>query len=167
MNYNKKRLGAIHKFCKRSIKLKNFVNNISAITILGSYYIFNCRSQVLWPEMAPILAPFNDQWIHKTTNIHSGRNQSGCLQEDFRSYQGFLDLSTLPLRHFSHFFILLSVFQPIKSTLYIFPLPLGNMAILFIFLLSWFCCHLKVKCNRESWHFPKKLYSFCMKVEQV
>ena len=58
---NKTRLASLHKFCKKSIKLKKFVNNISAITILGSYYIFNCRSQVLWPEMAPILAPFNDQ----------------------------------------------------------------------------------------------------------
>ena len=55
---NKTRLASLHKFCKKSIKLKNFERNISAITILGSYYIFNCRSQDLWPEMAPILAPF-------------------------------------------------------------------------------------------------------------
>ena len=56
---NRTRLASLHKFCKKSIKLKNFVNNISAITILGFYYIFNCRSQALWPEMVPILAPFN------------------------------------------------------------------------------------------------------------
>ena len=58
---NRKRLGSIHKFCKKSIKLKSFIHNISAITVLGSYYIFNCRSQALWAEMAPILAPFPNQ----------------------------------------------------------------------------------------------------------
>ena len=55
---NRARLVNIHKFCKKGIKVKTFMNNIAAITILGSYYIFNCRSQVLWPEMPPILAPF-------------------------------------------------------------------------------------------------------------
>ena len=58
---NKTRLASLHKYCKKSIKLKNFERNISAITILGSYYIFNSRSQDLWPEMAPILAPFPNQ----------------------------------------------------------------------------------------------------------
>ena len=32
---NKTRLASLHKFCKKSIKLKNFERNISAITILG------------------------------------------------------------------------------------------------------------------------------------
>jgi hypothetical protein len=58
---NKARLASLHKFCKKSIKLKNFERNVSAITIIGSYYIFNCSSQDLWPEMAPILAPFPNQ----------------------------------------------------------------------------------------------------------
>ena len=58
---NKTRLASLHKYCKKSIKLKIFERNISAITILGSYYIFNSRSQDLWPEMAPILAPFPNQ----------------------------------------------------------------------------------------------------------
>ena len=58
---NKARLASLHKFCKKGIKLKNFERNISAITILGSYYIFTCRSQDMWPEMAPILAPFSNQ----------------------------------------------------------------------------------------------------------
>ena len=57
---NKARLAKMHKYCKKGIKLKQFVSNISAITILGSYYIFNCRSQVLWPDMPPILAPFSN-----------------------------------------------------------------------------------------------------------
>ena len=58
---NKTRLALLHKFCKNPIKLKSFVKNISAICVLGSYYIFNCRNQVLWPEMARILAPFPNQ----------------------------------------------------------------------------------------------------------
>ena len=58
---NKTRLKVLHKFCKKSIKLKQFINNISAICLMSSYYIFNCRGQDLWPEMAPILAPFPNQ----------------------------------------------------------------------------------------------------------
>ena len=58
---NKTRLAKLHKYCKKSIKLKNFLKNISAITVMGSYFIFNCRSQVLWPEMAFILPPFSTQ----------------------------------------------------------------------------------------------------------
>ena len=46
--YNKERLGRLHKFCKREIKFKNFKNNISAIAILGSYYIFNNRNVETW-----------------------------------------------------------------------------------------------------------------------
>ena len=62
---NKTRLKVLHKFCKKSIKLKQFINNISAICLMSSYYIFNCRGQDLWPEMAPILAPLPNQWFSK------------------------------------------------------------------------------------------------------
>ena len=41
---NRSRLASLHKFCKRSIKLKKLINNISAICMMGSYYIFDCRS---------------------------------------------------------------------------------------------------------------------------
>ena len=58
---NKMRLAQLHKYCQKSIKLKNFVKNISAITVMGSYFIFNCRSQDLWPEMALISPPFSNQ----------------------------------------------------------------------------------------------------------
>ena len=58
---NKMRLAQLHKYCLKSIKLKNFVKNISAITVKGSYFIFNCRSQDLWPEMALISPPFSNQ----------------------------------------------------------------------------------------------------------
>ena len=58
---NKMRLAQLHKYCLKSIKLKNFVKNISATTVMGSYFIFKCRSQDLWPEMALISPPFSNQ----------------------------------------------------------------------------------------------------------
>ena len=42
---NKENIKRIHKYCKREIKLKN---NISAIAVLGSYYIFNNRNIEYW-----------------------------------------------------------------------------------------------------------------------
>ena len=45
---NKESISKIHKYCKREIKLKNFKNNISAIAVLGSYYIFNNRNIESW-----------------------------------------------------------------------------------------------------------------------
>ena len=45
---NKENIKRIHKYCKREIKLKNFKNNISAIAVLGSYFIFNNRNIESW-----------------------------------------------------------------------------------------------------------------------
>ena len=45
---NKERLKKLHKFCKRDIKFRNFKNNISAITVLGSYFLFNNRNIEAW-----------------------------------------------------------------------------------------------------------------------
>ena len=58
---NKETLKTLHKFCKSSIKLKQFTNNISAICILSSYFLFNCRNQQQWEAMDPILPPFKNQ----------------------------------------------------------------------------------------------------------
>ena len=58
---NKTSLTALHKFMKPAIKLKKFNENVSAITILSSYYIFNCRNIDSWESEAPILAPFPNQ----------------------------------------------------------------------------------------------------------
>ena len=57
---NKKSLHTLHKFCKSDIKLKKFIHNISAITVLSSYYIFNARNQENWESMETIHAPFNN-----------------------------------------------------------------------------------------------------------
>ena len=45
---NKKRLANLHKFCKKDIKIKEFRNSISTISILGSYFIFNNRNTEDW-----------------------------------------------------------------------------------------------------------------------
>ena len=57
----KTRLVFLHKFCKKSIKLRKFVNNNLVIRLLGSYHISNSRSHVLWPEMPPIEAHLPNQ----------------------------------------------------------------------------------------------------------
>ena len=58
---NKTNLAAIHKFCKKEIKLTKFIQNISIIAAMGSYYIFNARKQLNWSEEAIITAPFSNQ----------------------------------------------------------------------------------------------------------
>ena len=60
-NDNKTRLHMLHSYCKKEIKLKKFKENISALAILGSYYIFNCRNQETWSTPDYILAPFPNQ----------------------------------------------------------------------------------------------------------
>ena len=58
---NKTNLNKLHKFCKPDIKLKKFKDNISAITSLSSYYVFNCRNQPEWESSDPISEPFLNQ----------------------------------------------------------------------------------------------------------
>ena len=58
---NKRYLVDLHKYCKKGIKLKNFLQNISSIAILSSYYLFNCRNQEVWEDMDVILPPFSNQ----------------------------------------------------------------------------------------------------------
>ena len=45
---NVENLNKLHKFCKRDLKLKSFKKNISAITVLGSYFLFNNRNIETW-----------------------------------------------------------------------------------------------------------------------
>ena len=58
---NKFRLQTLHKYCSKNIKFKKFSENISAIALLSSYYIFNCRNTESWVTPDPILAPFTNQ----------------------------------------------------------------------------------------------------------
>ena len=59
---NRKRLHTLHKFCKKDIKLKKFIENISVIAVLGSYMIFNHRNLETWASPDPILAPFSNKY---------------------------------------------------------------------------------------------------------
>ena len=59
-NENKTTLTDLHKFCRPEVKLKKFTQNISAVTVLGSYYIFNARKHLNWSEEAIISAPFQN-----------------------------------------------------------------------------------------------------------
>ena len=55
---NKGYINQLHKFCMKNITLKKFTQNISAITVMSSYYLFNCRDQGSWEDPNPISAPF-------------------------------------------------------------------------------------------------------------
>ena len=57
---NRKAIHSLHKFCEKNITLKKFTHNISAITVLSSYYIFNARNQENWECIETIHAPFKN-----------------------------------------------------------------------------------------------------------
>ena len=58
---NNATLRTLHKYCKKDIKLKQFIKNISSIVVLGSYYIFNCRNVPDWEGSGFILSHFPNQ----------------------------------------------------------------------------------------------------------
>ena len=55
---NKETLKVIHKFCKKLIKFKTFLDNILAISASDSYYIFLACKEPLWTDTAYISPPF-------------------------------------------------------------------------------------------------------------
>ena len=57
---NKENVKKLHKFCSTNIKLRKFCQNISALSVLSSYLIFNSRNHG-WGDMEPILPPFPNQ----------------------------------------------------------------------------------------------------------
>ena len=55
------RIKLLHKFCKKGIKAKKFVENIRAIAVNSSYLIFINRKEPNWStEIPPLLPPFKD-----------------------------------------------------------------------------------------------------------
>ena len=58
MKENKVTLKAIQKYCKCDIKFNKFVQNVSSIVVLSSYYIFNCQNNHDWNKGDTILPPF-------------------------------------------------------------------------------------------------------------
>ena len=81
---NKQVLARLHKFCKGDIKFKCFRNNVSAIAVLGSYFVFNSRNIETWHTPSEfIYAPMINMWIMYQHNIYTHRKEtSTCLQED-------------------------------------------------------------------------------------
>ena len=55
---NRERLRRLHKFTDKSVKLKKFIENISYIRILSSYYIFIARNEPSWTD-PPFITPPN------------------------------------------------------------------------------------------------------------
>ena len=55
---NKERLADIYTFCDKKIKLKTFNDNISALAINSSYYIYTCRKEPSWNMNSYLGAPF-------------------------------------------------------------------------------------------------------------
>ena len=54
---NKARLKTIHSLCSKDLKLKTFIENISALAITGSYVIFCNRKDPTWSVSTPFLKP--------------------------------------------------------------------------------------------------------------
>ena len=55
---NRDRLKLLHKFCKRNVKLKNFIENLSALAVNSSYFLFVCRKDPIFADPPPLTAPF-------------------------------------------------------------------------------------------------------------
>ena len=55
---NKGRISNLHKYYQKGLKESTFLNNISAIVLLSSYYLFNHRNWSDWSESNPVLGPF-------------------------------------------------------------------------------------------------------------
>ena len=58
---NRNTLLTLHKWCKKEIKFKVFKKNVSAIAVLSSYFLFNCRNEPEWEGSAFITPPFSNQ----------------------------------------------------------------------------------------------------------
>ena len=55
---NKESPKYIHTFCDQSVKYKTFMENISAIAINSSYYIYTCRKEPTWSKPPTFGPPF-------------------------------------------------------------------------------------------------------------
>ena len=57
-SFSRERLKKIYSYCDSKIKFNTFLQNISAISINSSYYIFTCRKEPTWSITTPLGAPF-------------------------------------------------------------------------------------------------------------
>ena len=61
MKDNNDRLKSLHKFCKKNIKFKQFHQNISALAVNASFYLFICRKDPVRSDPPLLSAPFTTQ----------------------------------------------------------------------------------------------------------
>ena len=59
-NDNHDRLKHLHSYCKPSIKLKNFKQNIAALSIYSSYAIFISRKEPQWMKPTYLKPPISE-----------------------------------------------------------------------------------------------------------
>ena len=57
---NHERLKDLHSFCKPNTKLKNFKENISALSIYSSYAVFISRKEPQWIKPGYLKPPFSE-----------------------------------------------------------------------------------------------------------
>ena len=55
---NRERIRRLHKYTDKSVKLKKFIQNISYISILSSYYLYIARNEPCWTD-PPYISPPN------------------------------------------------------------------------------------------------------------
>ena len=58
---NKASLKTLHQFVRKDIKLKDFISNISAITIMSSNFIFNARDHQDWDSPGYVGPPIKSR----------------------------------------------------------------------------------------------------------
>ena len=56
---NSDRLKALHKFCQKKIKYKQFLQNILALAVNASYYLWICRKDPVWSDPPLLTTPFS------------------------------------------------------------------------------------------------------------
>ena len=55
---NMKRLHKLHRFVKKTIKLKTFTNNLSSLAVNSSFFIYTCRKNPVWSQTEYLGPPF-------------------------------------------------------------------------------------------------------------
>ena len=63
---NSDRLKALHKFCQKKIKYKQFLQNILALAVNASYYLWICRKDPVWSDPPLLTTPFSTHQWHTT-----------------------------------------------------------------------------------------------------
>ena len=75
---NKDHIKTLHKFCQSNIKLKTFKQNISALTVLSSYLIFNSRNHGHGANTTPLPKPVNIYFVYSIFILTRNQSEQSC-----------------------------------------------------------------------------------------